>query len=355
MKVGVITFHRALNYGAVLQCHALCSVLGRMGHQVKVIDYRQPTVELAYRPIRTDWLLKKLVRPWTLPAYLKYARQMREKHCRFQRFRDRFFNISSGHSPMSVPDDYDAYVIGSDQMWGQHITAGPDPVYHGIFPRREGSRLIGYAVSATVDSLQRLGRGGLKEAVDRFDAFSFREKPLAECCLELTGQDVPLTIDPTLLADSEVWTPMLDRSFEGRDYVAFYQVRHPMENPGLIRSRARALADSLGVELLDLSANDMEVGESVSAIRYARCVVTSSFHASVFSLIFRRPFYTYMLDDGHDCRYVDLLSEIGLEGALVKKDFVPQEVPEYDFDAAHSRLNELRAASRRFLTDALSN
>ena len=71
MKIGILTFHRAINYGAVLQCYALQETLKRMGHNVEVIDYRQPMIEKAYKCIKWNWLAKKIIKFWKLPGYLK--------------------------------------------------------------------------------------------------------------------------------------------------------------------------------------------------------------------------------------------------------------------------------------------
>lgn len=354
MRIGLLTFHRALNYGAVLQCYALQQELRRHGHDVDVIDYRQPVVEEAYRPVKWNWLIKKILLPWRLPPYLRQIAALRRGHRMFGRFRDEYLKLSAACGRDDVPSGYDGYVIGSDQLWARHITGDFDPVYFGDFNRRGDSRLVGYAVSANIDSIRQLG-DDLQRHVNRFDAFSFREKALAEGITKPDGSPLEITLDPTLLADRSIWDPMINRSFEGERYVLLYEVRRPSDDPGLLRRQAESLAGSLGCRVIDLSANDVDVGRFVSALRYAACVVTSSFHATAFSLIFNRPFYTYMLHDGHDSRYVDLLSAIGLGNALVEPGFEPHDIPVYDFESAHRALDTLRGKSLRFLLDGLSS
>ena len=70
MKIGILTFHRAHNYGAVLQCYALQEVLKGMGHEVEVIDYRQPAIDIAYSSWRLRWFLYKFVKIWKMYDYL---------------------------------------------------------------------------------------------------------------------------------------------------------------------------------------------------------------------------------------------------------------------------------------------
>ncbi|MCM1518489.1 MAG: polysaccharide pyruvyl transferase family protein [Pseudoflavonifractor sp.] len=353
MRIGLLTFHRALNYGAVLQCYALQQELRRHGHDVDVIDYRQPVVEEAYRPIKWKWLIKKILLPWRLPPYLRQVAALRRGHRTFGRFRDQFLSLSPACGRDDVPSGYDGYVIGSDQLWARHITGDFDPVYFGDFTRRPDSRLVGYAVSANIGSMRQLGNDAQRR-VNAFDAFSFRERALAEGITRPDGSPLEITLDPTLLADPSIWEPMIDRQLEEGRYVVLYEVRRRSDDPGLLRRHADRLAASLGWRVVDLSANDADVGRFVSALRYAGCVITSSFHATAFSLIFNRPFYTYMLHDGHDSRYVDLLSAIGLDGALVEPDFEPSDIPVHDFESAHRGLDAMRDKSLRFLLDGLS-
>lgn len=355
MRIGLLTFHRALNYGAVLQCYALQEELRRHGHQVEVIDYRQPTVEAAYKPVKWTWLVKKMLLPWRLPAYLRQVAALRRGGRTFAQFRERYLTVTSPCGRGDVPGDFDAYVIGSDQLWGRHITGDLDPVYFGEFSRRADSRLVGYAVSGTVTTMRELG-DGLQQRVNRFNAFSFREKALAEGVTTRDGSPLPITLDPTLLADASVWEPMIDPVWGDRlPYVVLYEVRRPADDPSALRRHAEGLARSLGWRVIDLSANDLDAGSFVSALKHAGCVVTSSFHATAFSLIFRRPFYTYMLHDGKDSRYVDLLKAIGLEQALVELDYKPTAVPAYDFEAAGAALDAMRQQSLDFLLDGISD
>lgn len=352
MRIGILTFHRALNYGAVLQCYALQQELARRGHDVSVIDYRQPAVEDAYRPIIMSWLLKKMLLPWRLVPYLKRAAEIRRGHNIFDRFRRSYFNLSEPCACDSVPADYDAYVIGSDQLWARHITGNLDPVYLGSFHRKEGSRLVGYAVSGTVDTVGSLDAVALK-CLEGFDAFSFREPALAEALPASARKDIGIAIDPTLLADSATWDSMNDSSLANERYVLLYEVRRPADDKRLLARRAKALAEKMGCKVLDLSPNDRDVSYFVSAFRYAECVVTSSFHATVFALIFNRPFYTYLLHDGKDLRYVDLLNRVGLQEAMVEKDFVPDKVPCYDFRSVQAALDSMRQSSLQFLLDGV--
>ena len=355
MRIGILTFHRALNYGAVLQCYALQSVLQSLGHDVKVIDYRQPDVELAYKPIVLSWLLKKLPFPHKLLPYLKDAARMRRRHKLFKPFEKQYLSLTSNAYTDSIPDDFDAYVVGSDQVWRLCQDGRPDRFYSGDFARGANSRLIGYAVSSTQRSVETMGAENLGHAIGRFDSFSFREANYASLTKKMTGLDVETTIDPTLLVDEKVWHEMADSPRRHKKYVLVYEVRTLAECPDMLIRRATALAGRIGAEVVDVSRLEIGVGEFVSYFRNAAAVVTSSFHATAFSIIFERPFYTYVLNDGKDSRYVDLLTSLGLSDLLKTKDDELMGLPDVDFLSAKKILTDMRAASMDFLTHALTD
>ena len=152
MKIGILTFHCAHNYGAVLQCYALQEVLKGMGHTVEVMDYRPSYLKAPYdivsfrriqsrNPIR---LMKGMISEFlSLP----------ERIIRHKGF-DRFIKEQLCLSAPGIPSDCDAYVMGSDQIWNPGITQGFDGVYFGYLPFPKGHRsYIAYAASMEREAL----------------------------------------------------------------------------------------------------------------------------------------------------------------------------------------------------------
>ena len=102
-----------------------------------------------------------------------------------------------------------------------------------------------------------------------------------------------------------------------------------------------------------MSNRDYSVEEWVLYIKYAKCVVTSSFHASVFALIFNRPLYSFILNDGRDSRYVDLLNSVGASECLKDLHDSISELPEMDFNTINKRLQFLRQDSLDYLNEQI--
>ncbi|MCQ2233327.1 MAG: polysaccharide pyruvyl transferase family protein [Paludibacteraceae bacterium] len=341
MKIGILTFHRAHNYGAVLQCYALQEVLKGMGHDVWVIDYRQPYIENIYSVL---WY-RKLVHynPINTLKYLKgtYIRIIRRKI--FKSFQDQFFRLTNPvKSKYEMPSDFDYYYIGSDQLWGLECLGGKvDRIYFGDFNGGKG-RKIGYAISGSLNSFDKIGARLLTQSISNFSQISFREKKLCDKIKDLCGIQAETAIDPTLLADASIWNPLINNEWKSKGkFVVLYEVRNASRDKDILKRKAESYAKSKGYELVILSNTNFSVCDFISAIKYGQLIITSSFHATVFSIIFKRYFCTYCLQDGNDTRYTNLLDELSLKSALFNLNENPKEI-DYDFNKAELKLAELR-------------
>ena len=352
MRIGILTFHRAHNYGAALQCYALQEVLKRMGHDVQVIDYRQPWIEDFYSLFCRNMIKKNSGSLASLLGYLKSSLKKKmlapNKASNFMEFRENFLDLSLPCADV-MPHGYDCYVIGSDQLWSLHCLGGQaDKVYMGGFDRPEGSKLVGYAISADMKSVQE-SKELLREMVPAFDALSMREKEVADAVAEFTGCPCEVCLDPTLLTDASLWNPLMTE-LPKEEYVLMYEVRWNPETKGKLRKKAEELAAAIGphCKVIDLTRVDKPVTEFVSLFRKASHVVTTSFHGIVFSIIFGVPFYALPLWGGYDLRYIELLKSLGAEDRLVSFD-TELKPGQMDFVPIREKLAERRAESIAFI------
>lgn len=358
MKIGIITYHRAHNYGAVLQCYALQEVLRTMGHDAWVIDYCQPYIDDRYKSVfdflQFSKLLFKLNPKSALRLIVGHFRSRRRK-LKFENFRRKYLRCTGECSLETIPQNFDCYMIGSDQVWGLHCTCGYDPVFWGQFKRPPKSKLVGYAISSNGDYKDYLSKQEIISYVNSFDYLSFREESVRDDIKSITGLTKSITLDPTLLTIQEIWSVLLNKRWKKRNYVVVYQIRVLPHNRNMIKNQAVQYAKKYGCDVIDLTSMRYSVEDFVSAIRYAKCVFTSSFHATVFSLIFGTPFFSFKLYDGHDGRYADLLKEFGLERNLVDEfSKIEQLNPSFDHHFILKKLKELQETSLRYLVDSCS-
>ncbi|MFI3319816.1 MAG: polysaccharide pyruvyl transferase family protein [Rikenellaceae bacterium] len=347
-KIGILTFHRAHNYGAVLQCYALQEVLKNLGYDIEVIDYRQPVIEKLYSLFDIRVIRQHLTNPRTVAGYLKsFPRRLAGKNI-YQKF-DRWLRLSRECDQSNIVQDYDIYIIGSDQLWSLHCLGWMlDPIYLGEFKRPLESKVYGYAISSTSKSIEDISISTLEKYIPNFTTLSFRESVISKLVAEKCGAKSRVDIDPTLLADASVWDGMINDKWAKEKYVLLYQVRTPSNDKKLLYRKAKALAEQLNCRVIDLLAEKPLVEDFVSLFKYAQCVVTSSFHGTAFSIIFERPLQSVMLKDGHDGRYENILRAIGADELLVDMDFTPV-VPTVDYKAIKARLAELQEFSMDYL------
>ena len=352
MRLGILTFHRAHNYGAVLQTYALQQCLQSMGHDVWVIDYRQPAIEKAYRVFDFKTWLKMLLRlrKQTLTYLLGTAvRRQRKKY--FESFVANHLHPTGPCSAETIPQDFDGYIIGSDQVWNWQWVGGViDKVYLGQFKRPANSKLFGYAISTNMGSLDLIGADTLKQLQRTYTALSVREEHISKVIHCLTAIKPQVCCDPTLLTDATFWDAVTNDKYSTRKYVLAYQVGKIYKQPTLLRDKAQALADELHCEmiLVDVASAHLPVEDVVSLFKYAQYVVCTSFHGTAFSLIFERPFYTIKLHQGNDNRFAGLLSLLGAEDRCVEADTPLKPIP-MDYTSVSEALKKYRQNSLEFL------
>ncbi len=361
-KIGILTFHCAHNYGAVLQCYALQEYLKSLGYDARVINYRPKYLFKAYRIINRRGF--KTSNPVRLIRNLFHELLMAPIRCvrryRFNRFIRTNLILTPAVSKNAIPSDFDAYVVGSDQIWNPDITRGFDNVYFCDFHFRKGDRrYLSYAASAEMDSLNAEDADFYRTALVNLDSISVREGGLKEMLQPLSQKEIAHVLDPALLIDRGMWGKIAsDNPVKGR-YVLVYQVREDKETEKI----AQQVADQLGIRVVSLVAKVDAFRSNacltaapehfVTMIRDADCVITTSFHATAFSIIFNRPFYAVRLNDGKDSRVGSLLESLGLVDRLVEKDDKPV-FSDIEYTEANRRLDILRSGSQDYLKSALS-
>lgn len=350
MKVGILTFHNANNYGAVLQCYALQEALRSMGHEVSVIDYRNPHTENFYKPVPLShfircWLHHFKIEPWMREQAKKY-----KKRYLYNKFRKSYLRITKPQCYReNIPVDYDAYVIGSDQLWNENCTMTFEPVYFGEFVRNPKSRLYGYAISANSDTFNDLSADELKAIAKRFDKLSFREQRSSDMLLQKAGIGSRVDIDPTLLHTHGFWDKLASKRFAKRKYVLVYELIKNQDNPDVVINKAKGFAEKYGMEVIDVSSDVYSLPDFVSLLKYASCVFTTSFHGTVYSLIFNRPVYAFRTGSVRDERYVNLLAMVGAENVIQGLDDNQSEYPKMDYEKIDRILSEKRCRSLEYL------
>lgn len=356
MKIGILTFHCALNYGAVLQCHGLYRTLEGLGHRVEVVDYRPPYLYYPRQEVRKRMWLTKPIKAYKLHKETSYNRKLYDKFFEFQRKNWKLTkSICNEHELKEVTDIFDIIIVGSDQVWSPQLNGG-DSAWYG-FPNSK-AKWITYAASAGDACFSDVEKKKLNEALNNFTRISVREEKLADYISEICPSiQASVVLDPTLLASPELWKDWSEPVIKG-DYIVIYQAR---ENDNTFRV-AEELKNQMNIEnvvVLDNHSNVKRLGyepycaspsEFVSIVRNASLLVTTSFHGTAFAIITETPFVTLKLNDGADERSENLLGVLGLSELMIDCNSEPTEVS-IDFTMVGAKVNELRESSICYLNN----
>lgn len=361
MRIGIITFHCSYNFGSALQTYALQRLLELRGNDVQVIDYRSRD----YR----YYSLFRLARPRTmLDNLLGLSGNVRRKDS-FERFISESLSLTSEtysfkneDKMKELADYYDCFVCGSDQIWNLDCTKGPvGPFFLSFAGDR---RRVAYAPSLAHSSFDQKNfteadKKYIGAQLDKFFAISVREESTVPLFQSLTRNQIDVCLDPTLLLDGGDYRPIVSQvSIEG-PFVFAYMLE---ENP-VVMLQAECVAREMGAKVVYVSARNRRFSvpsinlygigpsEFLGLMSRAEAVVTNSFHATVFSLLFGTPFQTVATRNSGS-RMKDLLTLLGEEHHLIEN--VCEEMPTAAaLNIIGSKLEAHRERSLAFLKRAL--
>jgi hypothetical protein len=323
LKTGIVTFHSAHNYGASLQTWALQKTLQNMGKNPTVINYRPAVIDRLYHPLYSYKGLKKQV--------LKAAKTLTgnrslKRSRKYDAFIAKNFNLlGEFHTYEELKNadiQLDACIVGSDQVWNIQHTGGYDPAYMLEF-LKSGTRKISYAASVGTEYLLPDCQKKFKEALKDFSYISVREESARPLIQNLTDLPVRTVLDPTLLLDKEEYEKLRVSVPHKEKYILVYM----MEKNADVIEYANYVSRLMGLPIVQrrpvrMFKNELDPcyvatpDEFLDYVKEAECVITNSFHGTVFSIIYNKPFLS-MLHSDTGSRTKDLLKLLELESHLL--------------------------------------
>lgn len=360
--LGILTFNRASNYGAVLQAYALKEVCEELGWEVHVINYLRGVADDRPAPIRRFLAAgnKKQALVPLVRTSLSYVGDRRRWKA-FQSFRETHLNETAACTTAEevAALGFDAYIAGSDQIWNYNITGGRfDPVYFGQL--NSGAPCVVYGASAHDTPFPLDMELEFRKMLENTHApLGIREQKLADYVSRLTGVSHPVVLDPTLLAGRKVLEKLPEGDAPKEPYILIYQIdANPASDICVknLEKRFGCKAYTMTVPRLgDTHGRKGEAGpeQFLTLLKHAKFLVTNSFHGVALSLLLEKNFYVYE-NGGVMSRIDSLLEAVGLRSRKVKlvADIDPENV--IDFAPVRDILGQMRQSSLEFLTDALA-
>lgn len=354
MKIGILTYNKANNYGAVLQSYALTeTIISVLNCNCEIINYNSDFFDEIYRKksIFKSKNIKELIK-----AIITY-RSQNTKDINFKKFESKYLKLSSKeykkNTIVDANSEYDIFVVGSDQVWNFDLN-GNDSTYGLDFVR--GNNCVSYAASLGGNHISEFGKIILGENLKKYKLISVREKSAIELLKKIeSGRKIVDVLDPTLLLEKGKWEKLIGKRIIKEDYVFLYKVA---DTPTIMKYITKNHKNTKKIVLHNSykkykgfnNLNDISPIEFLNLIYYASVVYSTSFHGICFSIIFNKDFY-YELDSksyNNNTRIDDLIKNLGLHGReIVNENIVDSN--KIDYEIVNEKLKKYKEKSIGFI------
>ena len=366
-KVGIITLHRVVNYGSVLQTYALQEKIKELGYEPETIDYypeRLTKLGMLKRiknkgeKYKKNFFIRNIARIIIFPSYI-----IRFKT--FFSFLDKYINMSKKtykdeDSINKEKFDYDIYCTGSDQVWNSGWNEKIDHPYFLTFAP-DNKRKIAYAASFGKKELNNDEIEETRNMLKRYNAISVREKSGVNIVNSLGIDNVTNVVDPTLLLSGNEWRKISSDKYKGKKYILVYNLNRNKK----IDNYAKKLSEKTGLKIVYLSYQLEEfykkgkmvcnpnVEDFISLIDNASYVISDSFHATAFSLNLNTQFII-VYPGKYSTRLQSILELLNLENRVAKDENDMSIIKNnIEYEKVNHNMDKMRYESLNWLNKAL--
>lgn len=359
MKIGIITYHFARNYGAVLQCYALQRYLKEKGNEVIVINYTDKNQERNNSLFNKRTGLKNIL--FNICLFPFIGKRIKKEQ-RFKDFISRNLNCSKRVENIKELEQYineakfDLIISGSDQVWNPKIK---DFTPAFFLPIETNCKKATYAASAGRSTKEDLEK--FKKEINDFDFISLREKETVNFIEELSNKNIYVSSDPVTLLDKNEWEKIANiLPNKNKKYLLCYFIHDYFNEEYKI---AKQIAKQNNLKLIIINAKfsaksfyinclkDIGPMEFLSLFKNASYICTDSFHGTIFSLIFRKDFISFSSKlEKQDSRKQNILKEVGLlERLKYIEDKDAMKLKTIDYKNFDKKLKKIIKESEEYL------
>ena len=354
LTIKTITCHDVYNAGASLQAYALSNYLRSLGHQVEIIDYKPDYLkhyELwgVRNPRYNRPIFREIYNLLKLPKRIKNRFSKRKKA--FDDFTKKYLCVTknryrTNQEMKNGRISADVFFAGSDQIWNTLFQNGKDPAFYLEFAP-ESAICASYAASFATDDVAEEWKEKVAAWIKKLDFVSVREKSGLGILNNLGREDACQVVDPVFLLSRDTWEALLDNKKENEDYLLIYDFDNNQE----LNEKAVDIAKKNGWKIYAIFPNSTSDKcfyndgplEFVKLVKNAKFVLSNSFHATAFSIIFERQFRVFERKEKINTRMRDLLS--GLE--------ITMDEEKIDYGKVNKLLNEQISCSKKYIETVL--
>jgi len=363
-KIGILTFHRAINYGAVLQAFALQEFVMNNFHayDVEIINFYTDVQDISYMSYKA--INNKFKRMLVSTLFHYYGIQ--NKKDKFDSFLYKYLKLSKRYSDATdfviEPPQYDIYIVGSDQVFNPKNRYRE--VYYLNFDKKENKK-VSYAASLGVDHYEENEEIIIKKYLSDFDAISCREKQGVNA-IEKLGFRAEFMCDPVFLLDVNSWISKLSLDKIKLDFPKKYIFVYDLNGGDRLIRKAKELSKVTELPIYCLTGNllqrygikhiyyNLSPEEFLFCIKNSTFVVTDSFHGTVLSIIFKREFYSFIAVKNTASRIYSILEDLNLNNRIIR-DETQIPIGFIDYSNIDEIISSKQCEAKQFLTKIMYN
>lgn len=369
MNVAILTQPLTNNYGGILQNFALQEVLRRKGYDVTTLNIDRPIANLQ---IDLHWFLsisKRFVQKNILKdeqiLFVNAYKQMNWGN-RPQPFQQRFIDehIKVDHAGpgalTEANDKYDAYIVGSDQVWRPCFSSGLLTNYYLDFVQNPDAKRLAYAASFGVDhwETEESTTKIIALLAQKFSGISVREPSGIKLCKDYLRVDAVNVLDPTMLLSSDDYRKVY-REHPSKDEKQPYIATYVLDKTPQVHRVIQSVSQQIGLPVKPLGTPTKTCFSSIESwlegIDKAAYVITDSFHGSVFSMIFGKQFVALGNKSRGMTRFEELFSQFNINDRLVstQDEAIDSLLHIIDYERVHKMISEKQTFAHQYLDDCL--
>lgn len=368
MKLALLSFHTAANYGASLQAYAFERFLSDKGFDCEYINYVNASRAHEYSMTWHIYDCLKHCKLTSAAAYLAGSPFMTLRKWRFNRFYDQNLRKTekvyhNSKEAEELNDQYDYFIVGSDQIWNP-VCNGDDAAFLLDFVK-DSKKRISYSPSFGMTEVDEVHKKVFKENLEQFSFLGVRETIGQKIVKELTGRESALCLDPVLLLTKEQWNSIMPKkelkerfifSYTNRDCQIrdFFNTGYKLDGrKHYVLSRYTKPSDFLNSQVRVKYC--MSPQEFLWVVNNADMVVSASFHCIAMSIILNRQFVAITTgDEGKDERLLNLLRTLGLQDRVLSEGMTIEKInAPIDYIEVNERIGQMKKQSVDYILGAI--
>lgn len=372
LKILIITLYGEHNYGNKFQNYALQTVIEKYNCECYTLNNEnlsrnyicnQEEMKIWTRIRRNLKFhqIKRIISGMKNKICFKIKRKMvQQRHEKFCDFSRKYIKQCKSENYDEINKEFDAICLGSDQIWNPYYMNNFEYAY-GMF----SNNVFSYAASFGIDEIPSKYIEKVKYGLNRIKNISVREERGAQIVKEITGKDAKVVLDPTLLLTQKEWSEVEKRSESSPKgkYVFLYFL-------GNLKRKAKKKIEEFAREnKLEIVYINQKIlnnyytsapGEFLYLLKNSEIVITDSFHGTVFSIIYQKPFYVIEREDSDkkmNSRIESLFKLLDVKNRFLDSDLheLNRFNLECDFTTINSKLDNLRKKSLEYIEKTIED